>query len=111
EFNEILLPWLMERTKVEVWQAAQAVQMLSSPHYTAEDLVKDPHYNARGFWVDIDHPVAGRFKYPGAPFLMSETPWQAQRPAPTLGQHNAEVLGTLGYKGENLVELKQQRVI
>jgi crotonobetainyl-CoA:carnitine CoA-transferase CaiB-like acyl-CoA transferase len=111
EFLAILLPWLQERTKVEVWQAAQAVQMLSSPIYTAEDLLHDPHYNARGFWVAIDHPVAGRFKYPGAPFIMSETPWQVQRPAPILGEHNAEVLGKLGYSGEKLVALKQQGVI
>jgi len=111
EFFSILLPWLLERTKLEVWEAAQAVQMLSSPHYTPEDLVNDPHYNARGFWVDIDHPVAGRFKFPGAPFIMSETAWQIKTPAPTLGQHNAEILNKLGYTGEDLVELKQQGAI
>jgi crotonobetainyl-CoA:carnitine CoA-transferase CaiB-like acyl-CoA transferase len=111
EFLEILLPWLLERKKTEVWEAAQAVQMLSSPHYTPEDLVNDPHYNARGFWVDIDHPVAGRCKFPGAPFIMSETAWQIKRPAPTLGQHNAEILNKLGYTVEDLVELKQQGAI
>lgn len=111
EFLEILLPWLMERTKLEIWEAAQAVQMLSSPHYTAEDLLKDPHYNARGFWVDIDHPAAGSFKFPGAPFKMSETPWQIRRPAPLLGQHTGEIMGTLGYSTADLVMLKQQGAI
>ena len=111
EFLAILLPWLQERTKLEVWEAAQAVQMLSSPHYTPEDLVKDPHYNARGFWVDIDHPAAGKIKYPGAPFKMGETPWSIRRPAPLLGEHNADILGKLGYSGEELVILKQQGTI
>ena len=111
EFLEILLPWMLERTKIEVWEAAQAQRMLSSPIYTTEDLLADPHYNERGFWVDIDHPLAGTFKYPGAPFKMSETPWKIKRPAPLLGQHNEEVLGDLGYSKEDLLILRQQGVI
>ena len=111
EFLTILLPWLQERTKREIWEAAQEVQMLSAPIYTSEDLLKDPHYNERGFWVEIDHPVTGTVKYPGAPFKMLETPWQIRRPAPLLGQHNQEVLGKLGYTKEDLVRLRQQGVI
>ena len=35
----------------------------------------------------IEHPETGPLIYPGAPFKMSETPWQAER-APFLGEHN-----------------------
>jgi len=111
EFLTILLPWLQERTKREIWEEAQNVQMLSAPIYTPEDLLKDTHYNERGFWVEIDHPAAGRVNYPGAPFKMMETPWQIRRPAPLLGQHNEEVLGKLGYTEEDLAKLRQQGVI
>jgi crotonobetainyl-CoA:carnitine CoA-transferase CaiB-like acyl-CoA transferase len=111
EFLDILLPWLLERTKKEIWEAAQAQNMLSSPIYTTEDLINDPHYNERGFWVNIDHPIAGSITYPGAPFKMSETPWQVNRPAPLLGQYNEEVLGNLGYSKEDLVLLRQQNII
>jgi crotonobetainyl-CoA:carnitine CoA-transferase CaiB-like acyl-CoA transferase len=111
EFLTILLPWLLDRTKREVWEAAQAQKMLSSPIYTTEDMLTDPHYNERGFWVDIDHPQAGTHKYPGAPFKMSETPWQIKKPAPLLGQHNEEVLSDQGYSKEEIVILRQQGVI
>jgi crotonobetainyl-CoA:carnitine CoA-transferase CaiB-like acyl-CoA transferase len=111
EFLTILLPWLLERTKGEIWEAAQAQAMLSSPIYTTEDLLNDPHYNERGFWVDIDHPLAGTVTYPGAPFKMSGTPWQIKIPAPLLGEHNEEVLGVLGYTKEDLVRLRQQKII
>jgi crotonobetainyl-CoA:carnitine CoA-transferase CaiB-like acyl-CoA transferase len=111
EFLTILLPWLLERTKQEVWEAAQAQKMLSSPICTTEDLLSNPHYGERGFWVEVDHPAAGRFTYPGAPFKMTETPWRVARPAPLLGQHNQEVLGNLGYGKRDLVLLKQQGVI
>ena len=33
---------------------------------------------------------------PGAPYKMSATPWTLRRPAPTLGQHTAEVLAEAG---------------
>ena len=111
EFLTIFLPWLQERTKREVWEAAQAHQILSAPIYTTEELVADPHYNERGFFVEIDHPATGKVKCPGAPFKMLETPWQIRRPAPLLGQHNEEVYGKLGYASEELVKLRQQGVI
>ena len=37
---------------------------------------------------------------------MSDTPWQARSPAPTLGQHNAEVLGELCFSRNDLVTLR-----
>ncbi|MFC1824290.1 CaiB/BaiF CoA transferase family protein [Thermodesulfobacteriota bacterium] len=111
EFLTVLLPWLQERTKQEVWTAAQAQQMLSAAINNSEDLINDPHYNERGFWVEIDHPAAGKIKYPGAPFKMMETPWEIRMPAPLLGQHNEEVLGNLGYTRDDLVDLKQQQII
>jgi len=111
EFLGILLPWLLERTKREVWQAAQNQQMLSAPIYTTEDLITDPHYNERGFWVEIEHPAAGKIKYAGAPFKMTKTPWGIRRPAPLLGQHNEEVLHSLGYGDEEIVRLRQQNII
>jgi crotonobetainyl-CoA:carnitine CoA-transferase CaiB-like acyl-CoA transferase len=111
EFLGILLPWLQERTKLEVWQAAQEKRMLSSPIYNPEDLVNDPHYHERRFWVDIEHPTAGPVTIPGAPFKMSKTPWRVKRPAPRLGEHNVEILGHLGNSEEDIVRLRQQGTI
>ena len=66
----------------------------------------NPQYRHRGYFQDVEHPVAGSAAYPGAPFEMSDTPWQARSPAPTLGQHNAEVLGELCFSQDDLVTLK-----
>ena len=66
----------------------------------------NPQYRHRAYFQDVEHPVAGSASYPGAPFEMSDTPWQARSPAPTLGQHNTEVLGELCFSQDDLVTLK-----
>jgi benzylsuccinate CoA-transferase BbsE subunit len=47
---------------------------------------------------------------PGAPFLLSETPWKNGRAAPRLGEHNAKVLHGLGYDLASQMALLQQGV-
>jgi len=111
EFEAHFMAWLMERTMEEAAQEAQKAGVPCVPVQMMEDVVNDPHFNERDAFIEIDHPVAGKFKYIGRPFIMSETPWQFRKPAPMLGQHNAEVYGKLGYSGEELIRLRQQGVI
>src|SRR5690606_18320054 len=56
---------------------------------TAADLLASPQLSARGFFLEIDHPHAGRLPYPGAPFRMPSG-WRDER-APLLGEHTEEV--------------------
>ena len=59
----------------------------------ADEVLVDPHFVERGFPVTVEHPGLGRsVTYPGAPFRMHATPWRIARPAPRLGEHDAEVL-------------------
>ena len=65
----------------------------------------------RDFIEEVEHPVIGRVKIPGAPFKMHGTPWQ-QSPAPLLGHHNKEIYGDcLGYSGSDLIKLAETGVI
>ncbi len=112
EFDAYYIPWLMERTKREIWEKAQEHHILSAIVNTTEDLVMDPSYQQRGVWETVDHPFTGPVTYPGRPFIMSKTPMSPARRAPLLGEHNQEVLcGELGYSQEDLVLLRQQGVI
>jgi crotonobetainyl-CoA:carnitine CoA-transferase CaiB-like acyl-CoA transferase len=56
------------------------------------DLFADPQLEARGHFVVLDHPEVGATPYEGSRFVLSRTPARVERPAPMLGQHNAEVL-------------------
>ena len=113
DFNrEALMPWLMQHTMQEVWSIAQKAHVLSGPIYTSKTLMEDNHFRDRGMWVEIDHPIAGRYTYPGRPIIMGESPWQLRRPAPQLGEHNEEVYGeALGYESQDLARLRGVGVI
>ncbi|MFQ5925569.1 MAG: CoA transferase, partial [Dehalococcoidia bacterium] len=77
-----------------------------------EELLNDPHFRERGFWAEIDHPMTGKLTYPGAPIKAEEMPWVIRRSAPLLGQHNEEIYcDRLGYSRQDLVKLKEARVI
>jgi crotonobetainyl-CoA:carnitine CoA-transferase CaiB-like acyl-CoA transferase len=79
---------------------------------TTEDLVKSEQMKAREFFVPIKHPAAGKLEYPSAPYKLSETPWQVDRPAPLLGEHNEEIYcKRLAYSKEYLSRLKATGVI
>jgi crotonobetainyl-CoA:carnitine CoA-transferase CaiB-like acyl-CoA transferase len=69
--------------------------------YSPEEAFEDEHFIARGFQVPVEHADLGRtFRYPGAPYRMTGSPWAIQRRAPKLGEHNAEVLGETSTEAE-----------
>ncbi len=110
-FDMIILPWLKERTKDELFHTCGEWRVPCAPVSDPEELLHDPHYQTRKFWVEVDHPETGKLTYPGAPFKMSETPWRAGR-APLLGEHNDEIYcQRLGYTMEDLARLREQGVI
>ena len=103
--------FLMDHTMAELMESMEEHQIPGGCVYSVADVVADAQMQHRQFFVEIDHPVAGKFRYPGAPARPLETPWQAGR-APLLGEHNEEVYcGRLGYSKEDLVRLREQGVI
>ncbi|OGA04621.1 MAG: hypothetical protein A3H35_13440 [Betaproteobacteria bacterium RIFCSPLOWO2_02_FULL_62_17] len=65
----------------------------------AADLLECEHLHARDFFVDVDHPVTGRYKFPGELVKLSATPMSVRRRAPLLDEHRAEVLAELTAQG------------
>jgi crotonobetainyl-CoA:carnitine CoA-transferase CaiB-like acyl-CoA transferase len=77
-----------------------------------QDLARCPHLDAREFFQEVDHPVMGRIKVPFRLWSMPDAPAVYRRPAPLLGQHNAEVFGNeLALDAERLATLAARGVI
>ncbi len=74
----------------------QRLGLTIGPVFSVAQAAHHPHLRARDAFVEIDHPIAGRFEYPRSLVQMTATPPIPSR-APMLGEHNAEILGRLGY--------------
>lgn len=111
EVEADIRPWVESRTAGEIFDTGQRWRMPVAKVMGVEDLTGDPQYEARNYFREIDHPQAGTFKYPGAPFKMSETPAEINR-APLLGEHNDEIyIDTLNLGRDELAQLRERNVI
>ncbi len=112
EIRPHVVEWARDFSKEELYHKGQASNCPFAIVNSPADVVNSEHHRSRGFFVEVDHPVAGKLKQAGAPFIMSQTPWSVERPAPTLGQHNERILcDRLGYERQDLVKLRQEEVI
>jgi crotonobetainyl-CoA:carnitine CoA-transferase CaiB-like acyl-CoA transferase len=109
--NKLIELWTQEYTMAEIDRLGMEYDVPLAPVRTVQEVVNDEQLAYRNFFVEIDHPVAGKFKYPGAPYKLSATPWEIKRRAPLLGEHNAEVYGRLGYRKKDIEGLKKAGII
>ena len=89
---ELLSSWTRPRSKYEIAREGQRRRIPCFPVNTVSDLLSDPHLEERKFFVTIEHPLAGEIRHPGVAYRLSGADLPLHRPAPTLGQHNRDVL-------------------
>ena len=107
--REIVAEHIKGMTRMEAFSFLSELGMPVAPIYEAHEAMGDPHLLARGMWVEVDHPVAGRYTVPNFPVMFSETPGEVTSASPMLGQHTEEVLTTLlGYTPERVRELEKE---
>ena len=80
--------------------------------YKAEDMLADPHFQARQAIVDVPHPVFGMLKMQNVAPRLSETPGAVRHAGPELGEHNDEVLrGLLGLSDAVLADYAARGIV
>jgi crotonobetainyl-CoA:carnitine CoA-transferase CaiB-like acyl-CoA transferase len=62
-----------------------------------EDILRDPHLGAIGYFREIEHPSEGKLLSMKVPSEWSETKPELRRPAPRHGEHTREVLKEAGF--------------
>jgi len=87
---------LRDRPRREWLALLDANEIPSGPINNYEQVFADPHIQARGLIVEIEHPTLGRIRTLGPPVKMSGTQAITGRRAPLLGEHTTEILRELG---------------
>jgi crotonobetainyl-CoA:carnitine CoA-transferase CaiB-like acyl-CoA transferase len=105
ELDQGIQVWAQTIEKYQLMELCQAAGVPAMPVQSTEDRVEhDLQLRHRELYLELEHPVIGRYKFQNAPFKLSETPAINFSPAPMIGQHNQEVFeGILGLTHEELV--------
>ena len=111
EVDEIVGGWIGERTLDECMEIFDGESVTVAPVYDIEQIMEDPHFRAREIIVDLPDEEMGTVAMHNITPRLSGTPGSFARPAPLLGQHNAEILGRIGIDAVDLADLKDNGVI
>jgi len=83
----------------------------AAPAFDPRLVHTNPQFAARRYFEVIDHPVAGSLETPTLPFRYGSRDHWIDTPAPTLGQHNVDVLESIGCTSAEIDELTAAGII
>ncbi|MES3000515.1 MAG: CoA transferase [Pseudomonadota bacterium] len=105
-FGEVFIGFAKSRMKDWLYTEGQRRLIPLAPVSTPADLLHNPQLRARGHFVPFVHPLVKKAaEMPGAPYVLSRTPWRIQRRAPMLGEHTDEVLAEIGIASDDTARL------
>jgi crotonobetainyl-CoA:carnitine CoA-transferase CaiB-like acyl-CoA transferase len=111
EVDELIASWTRRHTKEEAMKIIGAAGVPAGAVFDTLELMNDPSLAERGIMQTFQHPTSGAVKMPAWPVRFDGAPPKV-KPSPTLGQHNAEVLGSwLGLGAAEIAALKQEKII
>jgi benzylsuccinate CoA-transferase BbsE subunit len=91
---DVLGRFFLKHGKAELAAEARRRGIMLLPVHTPRDLLGHPQLIARDFYQPLEHPeLEQTLCYPGAPYRLSETPWQLRHRAPLIGEHNEAIYG------------------
>lgn len=91
EIAPLMDEWMLKQEMNEIHHRGAKEGIPIGPISSAKDVMESPQYESRDYFVSVDHPAAGTFRYAGWSYKMSATPPRVSRPAPLLGQHTGEI--------------------
>ena len=115
EIDTIIAAWTLGASKFDAMHKLQAAGIRAGAVFNARDMHLDTHAKARGMLEKIKFPPErgiGERVIIGRPWRLKSLPLSVRGPAPTLGQHNQDVIqGILGYDDARYAELEQAGVV
>ena len=104
---DVLQGFFPRITAEEAYRGAQERGLPWGAVRSVDEILADPHWEERGYWVDVEHPeLDDSFRYPGIWGLYSDSPLAITRRAPLVGEHTAEVLAELGLDAGEIESLR-----
>lgn len=106
-----IVEFIGARTLEENMAAFAAAEVTAAPVYDIDQVLADPHIQAREIVVDLPDRQTGRLAMHNIIPRLADTPGKLRTPAPELGEHTAEILEQLGLDRTGLEELARDGVV
>jgi formyl-CoA transferase len=111
EIFDTIEDWTKTKTKFEVMDICNKVDIPVGPILSMKEIANDPSLRATGTVVEVDHPARGKYLTVGNPVKMSDSVTEVKR-SPLLGEHTDEILTkVLGYSAKEVAEIKNSGAI
>jgi crotonobetainyl-CoA:carnitine CoA-transferase CaiB-like acyl-CoA transferase len=111
EIDGIVGGWIGQRTLAENIAFFEEQGVTAAPVYDIAQFLEDPHVQERGIIVDAPDDELGEVPMHDIVPRLSGTPGSLRIQAPTLGQHNDEIYGRIGYDADRLAALRAAKTI
>jgi crotonobetainyl-CoA:carnitine CoA-transferase CaiB-like acyl-CoA transferase len=111
EVDGIVGGFIKQKTLDENLAFFRKNQITVGPVFDISQIVEDEHFKEREIIVDLPDDDLEHMPMHNVVPRLSETPGGFKRPAPAIGEHNAEILGELGYDEAGLDKLRENNVI
>ncbi len=102
---------MREKTTDEWLEVFDKAGVPAGPFRTVEDLRDDPQVAANDLMVDLEHSLVGHLRMVGPLLKMTETPTRVKSASPALGEHNDEILCSLGYSQEQIATYRAKGIV
>lgn len=112
DIEALVAAWVQPQRREAVMQICAQAGVPCGATLSTSDVLEDPHLQARGVVVQVDHPEYGPIRLPGSPMRVSHGGEITYQPAPLLGQHNAALYAEFfGFDAARLEALRETGVI
>jgi formyl-CoA transferase len=111
EIFETVEQWTMTKTKFEVMDICNPLDIPVGPILSMKELAEEPTLRDTGTIVEVDHPERGSYLTVGCPIKLSDSPVEVER-SPLLGEHTDEILkSVLGYSDDEVAAIKESGAV
>lgn len=111
EFDGLVADWCATHTTAEVVAAWNAGGLAVTRVNSFAEASREPHLIERDMLQDVTLSDGKTVPVVGPAAKFSRTPVRIRHAAPSLGQHNAEILGALGVDADALAKLREEGAV
>lgn len=111
ELVDIIEKVFRSKTYSEWREILSPTKLIWAPVMTPLEVTREEQALANDVFVDFDHPRHGPVRLINNPIKLSKTPLSETSRAPDLGEHTDQILGDLGYSGEEIADLRKAGIV